>query len=48
MALERAIATGDRDLERAVLAALGKLGIIVVDRVRLVDALGEARERGRR
>jgi len=48
MALERAIAQGDRALERAVLAALGELGIIVVDRTTLVDTLAITQaERGR-
>lgn len=39
MALERAILRGDRPLERAVLRALGEIGIVVVDRPRLADAL---------
>src|SRR5262249_44743268 len=37
--LERAIATNDSVLEHAVLAALGLLGIVVVDRRSLADAL---------
>lgn len=45
MALERAIATGDRHLERAVLAALSKLGIVVVDRETLADTLAAAKAR---
>jgi hypothetical protein len=45
MALERAIATSDRELERAVLGALGALGIVLVDRTALVDTLGEPRTR---
>jgi hypothetical protein len=43
MALERAIRTHDPDLERAVLAALGELGIALVDRKTLVDSLASAR-----
>lgn len=43
MALERAISTRNRVLERAVLAALGELGIVVVDRTTLVDRLAVAR-----
>ena len=39
MALERAIATQNRDLERAVLLALGRLGIAVVDRSALADTI---------
>lgn len=48
MALERAIATSDRTLESAVLAALGRLGIVVVDRTKLVDTLADAKRGGRR
>ena len=48
MALERAIKTRNRTLERAVLAALGELGIVVVDRVTLVDTLATARSRKQR
>lgn len=40
-ALERAVATGNRELERAVLLALAELGIVVVDRGTLADAVGE-------
>jgi hypothetical protein len=47
-ALERALTTRDRDLERAVLAALGGLGIVVVDRTALVDTLTAARLRKQR
>jgi hypothetical protein len=43
MALERAIATRNRDLERAVLEALGKLGIVVVDRCALADTIADHR-----
>ena len=39
MALERALTTRDRTLERAVLVALGELGIVLVDRGTLTDAL---------
>ena len=46
MALERAIGNGDRGLERAVLTALAKLGIIVVDRTQLVDTLADAKGGG--
>jgi hypothetical protein len=48
MALERAIATDNRRLERAVLAALGELGIVVVDRRALVGTLAVLRTEGRR
>jgi len=48
MALERAIATHNRALERAVLAALGELGIVVVDRTTLVDTLATAKAGKRR
>lgn len=48
MALERAIATGNRSLEVAVLGALGRLGIVVVDRTKLADTLADAKARGRR
>lgn len=41
-AVERAIATGDRALERAALAALGELGIVVVDRTTLVESINRA------
>ena len=39
MALERAIETRNRALEKAVLTALGELGIAVVDRATLADNL---------
>lgn len=39
-ALERAVATGDRLLERQVLAHLAAAGIVVVDRHALVGAIG--------
>lgn len=42
MALERAIATGNRALEGQVLAALRVLGIAVVDRATLADELAAA------
>lgn len=42
-ALERAIASGDRNLERAVLTALGRLGIVVVDRTTLADTIADQR-----
>lgn len=48
MALERAIAKGDRELERAVLAALGELGVVVVDRIKLVEVLGSSVRRAKR
>lgn len=44
MALERAIQRHDRDLERAVLEALTKVGIIVFDRASLVEAIGSLRQ----
>ena len=40
MALERAIRRHDRDLERSVLEALTRVGIIVFDRASLVEAIG--------
>ncbi len=43
MALERAITTNDRALERAVLTALAELGIVVVDRASLADTLAKTR-----
>ena len=47
MALERAIATHNGTLERAVLVALGELGIVVVDRGALVDTLSADRQEAR-
>jgi len=43
MALERAIAMRNLTLERAVLKALGELGIVVFDRSTLVDTLAAAK-----
>ncbi len=48
MALERAIATQDKALERAVLVALAELGIVVVDRSTLAAAIEAARGLKRR
>jgi predicted nucleic acid-binding protein len=48
MALERAIATHDQALERAVLVALAALGIVVVDRHTLVATIEAARGLKRR
>lgn len=45
MALERALGTQDRALERAVLAALGELGIVVVDRSTLARSVAPRRAR---
>ena len=39
MALERAIATHNSDIERVVLEALGRLGIVVVDRATLAGCI---------
>jgi hypothetical protein len=46
MALERAIATRNHALERAVLVALAELGIVVVDRTTLVENLASNRRKG--
>jgi hypothetical protein len=43
MALERAIASDDRQLEREVLTALARLGIVVVDRQSLAESLAKTR-----
>lgn len=41
-ALERAVATGNRELERDVLQHLAGVGIVVVDRVALAKAVASS------
>ena len=46
MALERALTTCDRELERTTLAALDCIGLALVDRAKLLAALSHDRDDG--